>query len=618
MRTSRLTLRLTVPPLASWAFALLLLAAWLLLHLYRGVSLDAVVYGMQGLSHWRPDLYAHDIYLRYGSQDRFTLFGPIYGGLIGVMGFEHAALCLWLLAQGLLLTAAWTLARRLMPSAHALLALGLFIALELPYGPRGMFYVLEDVTTPRLFAEGLVLFALRAMAEDRAARAAVLLAAALLLHPLMAIGGCALWLWQRLLAPRPKFALITLLVLFTALIVSSFTPLGQLLRMDDAWWQAMTGNNPYLLASNWLPTDWARTLTPLVTLSVGWVALPDGIARRLCAAALATAVGGLLLTLIGADGLHYALLVQAQPWRWQWLAAALATLMLPLIGTRLMERGALGRAALALLIALYIAHDVLYAMPAALLIWAFAWRAGDATVPTRGLFMGLVVLSIAALSFALWWDLRLRYYSLYTAYFSVPGHVLIELARRLTRDSALPALLLLGTWVWLFARPSRIRPWSVAAVGLLSSLALLPVTASQWSQTDFSDELIATYSPWRALITPGAEVLWVENPLYPWLLLQRPSYLSDAQLGSTLFSRSAALELRSRLMTLQPFLAAENPNAAGARPSSPTLKELCGATSVQYIVSAQDLGAAPLAQAPPGADPAFASLNLYVCPSSSP
>jgi len=57
---------------------LLCLAAWALSHSYLGMFHDAGLYTLQALSRLTPESLTEDVLLRFGSQDRFTIFSPPY------------------------------------------------------------------------------------------------------------------------------------------------------------------------------------------------------------------------------------------------------------------------------------------------------------------------------------------------------------------------------------------------------------------------------------------------------------------------------------------------------------------------------------------------------------
>jgi len=57
---------------------LLGIATWALSHSYRGIFHDAGLYTLQALARLHPDSLPEDVFLKFGSQDGFTIFSPIY------------------------------------------------------------------------------------------------------------------------------------------------------------------------------------------------------------------------------------------------------------------------------------------------------------------------------------------------------------------------------------------------------------------------------------------------------------------------------------------------------------------------------------------------------------
>src|SRR4051812_20535272 len=136
---------------------------WLIVADYRGVIHDAVLYSFQAMAHLSPELYSGDVYLRFGSQDRFTAFTPVYAALISWSNVETAAGLAALIETSALLFAAWLLARRLTSASLAVAGVALLLALPSDYGPRSVFHFLEFFVTPRVFAEAAGLGAIVAI-----------------------------------------------------------------------------------------------------------------------------------------------------------------------------------------------------------------------------------------------------------------------------------------------------------------------------------------------------------------------------------------------------------------------------------------------------------------------
>ena len=109
------------------AVALLGVATWALSHSYRGIFHDAGLYTLQALTRLHPGSLSEDVFLKFGSQDRFTLFSPVFASASRLLGVEPAAAALTLLFQGALLAGAWSLARAVMPLPMTLLGVAVFL-----------------------------------------------------------------------------------------------------------------------------------------------------------------------------------------------------------------------------------------------------------------------------------------------------------------------------------------------------------------------------------------------------------------------------------------------------------------------------------------------------------
>ena len=66
-------------------------ALWLLLTPYAGLSHDAQAYAFQALARLDPTVLGQDVFLKYDSQDRYTVFPLIYATLIQAFGLETTA-----------------------------------------------------------------------------------------------------------------------------------------------------------------------------------------------------------------------------------------------------------------------------------------------------------------------------------------------------------------------------------------------------------------------------------------------------------------------------------------------------------------------------------------------
>jgi hypothetical protein len=601
------------------AFGLLAAAAWQLLHLYWGIQHDGVLYTMQVLAHLHPDFYANDVFLRYGSQDRYTLFGGLYGLFIGAFGVDHAAALLTLLSQLLLLGCGWSLARRLNAPDVALLAVALLAVLELPYGSGGVFTLMEDFVTPRELSEGLVLGAMAALLADRRALAALLLAASAMIHPLMALGGI---LWLALVQigtyRRAGWSVGALLLLgLLALLGVALLQPSVAERRD--WALLAIYRAPYLVLSQWSAVAWSNLSRPLAVLGALAIVTSDALIRRLTLAALAVCIAGLLATLIGADWLRLMPVLQLQPWRWSWIAVAFGTLMLPALAGQLWSLGALGRTALALLLTVYFFQDEIYTPLVALMALISASLAIRRPAPLAPSYQQLILggaLSLMLIGIA--WDIANRFVYAKIPYVEFAGMPSVTTLRRITRGSFFPAVLLLGCW-WLIFRVRAVAVRrSMLGAGLLALLATLLLAGNRYSRAAYPSSVYAAFAPWRRLIAPGSEVLWSGDPLKTWVYLERPTFYADQQLSTILFSYTAATVMQQRYAQLQPFLLSEGvvmsrDEAAGRAAQAVTLSDVCSRASVRYVVTRHHFLAEPLAVLPGNLPFPYGGLKLFEC-----
>src|ERR1035438_9605371 len=86
---------------------LLGIATWALSHSYRGIFHDAGLYALQALARLHPESLSDDVFLKFGSQDGFTIWSPIYAAASRLLGFELAGATLTLVLQWALLAGGW-------------------------------------------------------------------------------------------------------------------------------------------------------------------------------------------------------------------------------------------------------------------------------------------------------------------------------------------------------------------------------------------------------------------------------------------------------------------------------------------------------------------------------
>jgi hypothetical protein len=610
---------------ARLAWLLFIIATWMLLHLYEGLRHDAIMYSMQGLAHVGPGFWSQDIYLRFGSQDQFSLFPRLFARCIAWFGLEHGAEVLTAVAEIAFFVAAWRLARLLLPEREALMGLFLLVALPGTYGSVDIFHVVEDFITPRLLAEALVLAGILNWLKHRPLIALLCLTAGLFVHPLMAATGVGVWLWLSIVQPKPRLALSLALVAAAMLALLRISFSGPPVRFDDFWFAISPSALPYLLIGRWDGYVWGVTLAPLLLLAAGSTLLEPQPARRLARAALGIGIAGIALSAYGGDLLHLTLIVQGQAWRCMWFSTAIAILLLPLIVQQLWRRNDFGRAAALVLLAesaLISERYSVFLAPLSLLLLVLAQREGRHSQPRyqRLALYGAALVLVVALVILIS-DLLPALHFDYFPHVQFTAPPWVRRTRELMHNGTL-IFGLLGLFIWAcWPRPNR---WSMPLVLVLcaaSCCALLPVTWQSWSSVSFVAAEKQRFADWRAKIPPGSEVLFPENPLFTWVLLERPSYISRAQATSALYSRSAAMFLYGRVLALHPYLRAIgedfwDPDSSKNAPASPSLAQACAVGDLQFVASRASLDATPIAEVPATVKSQYRSLRLYQCPAS--
>lgn len=581
----------------------------MLVHPYEGIFHDANLYTLQALARLHPVSLVQDVFLHFGSQDRFTLFSPAYAAGIQLLGVDHAAALLTGLSQLALVAAGWCLARSIMPARYALLGVALLLAIPGDYGPDRIFTCIEAFLTPRMGAEGCALAAVAAAFSGRKFWCLVLLAAAVVLHPVMAAAGIIVLLSAYVVLPRPGWAplLAALAALAgTWLLVAAYAmPTGQWGRLDADWLALVSQRSPYLFLSYWQLDDWSRAAVVLTSLIVGSITLNSN-ARLLCRATASTMIGGFMLTWLACDTLHLTLFTQMQPWRWQWLATLSAALTLPLLVISGWNRGTVGRITALLLLATWIfgvGEFAIIACLCALLSLSFGrLKLGE----LRLLFWG----SLGVLGLALLWRVASNLEFTDVHYMDAALPLWLRRAMSFSHDGLAPAALLcLVACVTLVPR-RPIAGATCSVLGIAAIAVLLPFAWSAWTIQDFPRSQIERFAGWRRAIAPGDEVFWAESPLSSWVLLNRPNYISGLQTSGMIFSRAAALELQRRALTLTGAIAPPtflSWNWAGAHLSlsSDELRGICHAAVFPYLVTYADIGMAPAA--------VLDKLKLYRC-----
>lgn len=607
------------------AFFLTAVATWLLLRGYHGLIGDAQLYAFQALSRIHPSL-SHDLYLQNTSQDQFTIFSPAYAWFIELLGVESAARSLTLLFTFWFLAAAWAIARTLTNREGAWLAVIFLLIVDGSYGGSGVFRVSEQFLTARLPAEALIATSLACFLRGSNVLAAVTVAAALLIHPLIALPGLLLLMCLRFSIRTSLLggAAVAIAALFMAICAVQLPWMAKFLPiMDPTWLSIVQERSQFLFLRLWSFRDWEINVRPFLYLAFIAFSTPDNLARKVCLAAAIVGAAGLAVALIAGTVGPVALLVQGQAWRWVWVAVFVGTLLLPVTVLQIWPEKPWGPLCAALLL-------LGLTLPAAsgtacVSLSLIAWltrpisRIG-ATSFLRWIFLGLILAIAAWIAIDAWETASLAFHK--------PG---ADAAVPLRDFFALkiPAVLAASLIWWELRRRTGVLAPSLLCFGLLAlSIFVLPAAFKQ-SRSLASAADIGEFSNWASVIPPTSTVLVVparDVGTFVWFTLQRPNYLAADQSAGVVFSRATALEVRRRSEILLPVMdsnwkirsklraaaaSVKHQRDAPSRPlTAANLSQICADTLLGFVISSQHIGFDPLTHKTNGA---WMNWNLYDC-----
>lgn len=516
-------------------------ALWLLQRPYVGIAHDGVLYLAQALSRLHPGQLSADLFFSFGSQDQFTLMPAGYGWLIGLSGAPGASIVLTLLGQVAFITAAAWCLRAWLPwplLPYALVALG---AARFYGGWLTLSYS-EPFVTARLLGEPLVLVAIGLLARARPLAALVPLGLAVVVHPLVALSGAAIY-GLALLLHWPWLAVPAVLAILglVAGVWLEWPPLTPLMaRFDEAWWLVVIDRNEMVFPGLWESKVWAVALACawLLAYALATQFRASTDANRTLLAVWTAGVAGVLAAFVGADIFRLVLVTQLQLWRWLWPLQLLAMAVLPLVFVALWQerqrqpQRLLGLALVVTALAANPWPGAIAAVPvgAALMLW----RARDGSFTARGsrALLGLAVFTVlfglasaAAFAFDAEFLAANRHWRPFNALLwisPVVAPLLLWLVHR---------ALVSARWTWL---------GYAAVAGIVVTAALTWDSRSDFQQ-DQEAALNMTAGPFGTL-PADAVVFWQPNPLLAWMVLDRPSFFTNYQAAGALFNRGTALE----------------------------------------------------------------------------
>ncbi|MSQ95468.1 MAG: hypothetical protein EXR98_13045 [Gemmataceae bacterium] len=604
---------------------LLLLAINALARPYSNCAHDARIYSLQVLNQAEGGAFADDVFLRYGSQDKFSIFSAVTGPVAALADVRPTFFISYLVFNTYFIWGLFRVTRALIGASNvSTVALIYLVSADLLYGGHGIFTVHEQFFTPRLVATGFVLHALERLLAHRFAASVLLLAPAMVLHPLMAFGGLLMWIGyvaQLVLSPRAFFAgLVGVGMVGASLLL--FHPAGLRLfgEMDDEWHDMVRLAVLYNYPDAWSMIDWVNQLLALGLCAGGfvWLFRADPVRGRFLFIATLVGVVG-LATHIVASMSPYALLFQGQPYRAVWILKVLQIPLAFLVLARWSESHALlprlGALALAgyFLIISFATNEMLmflFVLPLAVFYW---WWMEDPVRSDWWWHAGATTLCGGEVSWMLYrWGFMYAHREVILGYYDQS-----ELFRVFIQ--CVPAVLWMVLalvavrWMGAQGQATALR-WTCGLFALAIPALHFAMDATPQSRSRFTrygadmDFVRQTIEAWGQV---GERVPAVYCSLgrvdYIWLDLHATSYYDAVQTAGVMFNRKTAVELRRRIERIRNFemdrLRTEavfltddakavlerlyGANFEGSPPSEADLVRLCQEPGLDFVVVPQ-------------------------------
>lgn len=607
-----------------WILFVVILAVNALARPYANCSHDARLYSLQVLNQAEDGAFADDVFLRYGSQDHYSLFSRLVAPLVAIGGVRATFFVLYLIFNTLFVWGLFRLVRALIADPFiSTAALIYLVAAELRYGGHWIFTVHEQFFTPRLVATALTLHALAFVLSHRFIWAFALLAVAMMFHPLMALGGVMIWtgyLAKLVLSTRLFYASLAA-VSAAALIVLAVPSIGLRIfgEMDSDWHDLVRVTVLYNYPTTWDVNDWANHLVSFALCIAGfvWLFRDDPVRSRFLFIANLAGIIGLTATLIASMS-PYALLFQGQPYRAVWILKVLQVPLGFLLLARLVESTALVPRLLSIaLVGFFLAVSsctnemvvLLFVLPIAV----FYWRRIEEPAPSDWwLRAAMSTLVGGAFGWMLYrWGFTIAQREMILTYYDQAELIRI-FVQIIPAAFWIAAVLFVLRW---FPTESTMRPlgWSCMVLALAMptfNFAIDTVPEARGRLTRYGDdvafarEVIGAHGQKRVPAVYSS----LGRAEYVWIDLHATSYYDAVQTAGVMFRRDTAVELNRRVEFVRNFEMARlrkeamflTPNAKdlieekyqakfdGPAPTEEDLVRLCQQPELDFVVIPQE------------------------------
>jgi hypothetical protein len=525
-------------------------AIWLATRRYSGIIHDSLLYTVQALHAIYPGRFDSDLYFKYGSQDQFTIFTYIYAPAIEWLGLSRANIVLTILGQAMWLAGlAYFIRGFEQRPTHLLMMVAVVLALPATYGFGLIFSYGEPFLTPRLPAEAMTMLAMGLLVRNRPLLAVAMVCLSAALHPIMTLPGLGVIFVQKAVRQWRWWVVgAAAAVLFVGLGAVGIAPFSRVVTLfDPEWFDVVRQRLEFAFISEWGVVDYCLIIATASLFALVWL-LSAQQARTFLLPTAVVGIGGLLISLFGADIIRNVLVLNVQPWRVLWLATLVShALLLPVFERLLADRGDRSRLLLAgmvtgvvfLAMARLFAGAVLLAAPVLLataLLGAWLRLGGRVHYPLAR-FIAMVIISVAIGGAFYLTAIFIRFNMAW------PRGFLLSVGEFILSGAALGIALSIGLRTSISRR--------ILALQTFVAIVLVCIGLFGWDQRRpwgrFIEATGTGQSSLDSLFPEQANVYWESGLNLMWLRLKRPAYFSCVQGTGVMFFRSTAVDYEHRI-----------------------------------------------------------------------
>lgn len=489
------------------------------------------------------EAYGADPWFSGGSQDDWSIFSPLYARLVSASGLEQGAMFMTLASGLLFVLAAGALSRALIRGRAHWLAMMCLVSVPLCYSASDMFYVREGFATARGLAVPLSLLGVAWSVRGLRAASLTVLALALAIHPIMALGPAAVSVLLSVARPVQR----VLLLIGAAVLAGIFVAGEQgFLRMLDGQWLYFVRHSPLIFIESWVEANLSGLAAWFALLLFGSRYGQWRVRHVYGLAAVVAAIG--LTASILAGQIPVLIVLQAQLWRCMWFVQVLGVVAVVDLAARYLIRSRAPRRDQVILVLLLIL--VLRDYVGWLLLAGFVFLSAGG-----GFYLSSLAQQFAVRKRWIWCINATLALMLLPGYWASLSLVFASAESKGEAYDMAKGLMLSGGFGLLpFLCWWAMSRWRAEAYILVLSAAAAIAALLHWdSRTADLRYQEARYVAggtgrlFDAWIRPGDVVYWHQNPERTWFELGTAGYASATHCSGQVFSEQRISLLESRL-----------------------------------------------------------------------